>query len=145
MTKICALASRLLPHHWSVPRYDARCETHGLFEVIRPISQASEPFACATPGCGLEATQSFSPEHVHHARIDDMASVGHDRTDPRTRDVNLGLGGTYVTVGQRADGTAIKEYRPTTNAEASSNKRAREIARSQGLTPADNGRYRSTR
>jgi len=104
------------------------------------------PFCCeAEPGCDEPVEQVFSPEHVHHVRVDDMASVGAERTDPRTHRVNLGLGGQFVEVGRRADGSKIMDYRPTTSAEASSNKKAKEIARRQGLSPADSGRYRCTR
>jgi putative FmdB family regulatory protein len=126
-----------------VPLYDVACKECGVREVVRPISQHAQPFAC--PECGGPAEQRFSPAHALHVRIDDMENVGRDRNDPRTRGINLGLPGRFIEVDRRPDGTPIKEYRPTTSAEASSVRKAKEIARRNGLQMADAGRYRSTR
>jgi hypothetical protein len=125
-----------------VAAYDVFCATCGIKETVRPISERG-PFVC--PDCGGPAEQRFSPEHVHHARIDDMENVGAERRDPRTHRVNLGLGGRFVEIGRRQDGSKVMDYRPITSAEASSVRKAKEIAREQNLTPADSGRYRSTR
>lgn len=97
---------------------------------------ATEQGAC--PRCaGSQSAYLFG------IRIDDAENIGADRRDPRTRGVNLGLPGVAETIGHRKDGKPITRYRPIASAELSSNRKLRDYAKAHGLTPADEGRYRS--
>ncbi len=97
-----------------------------MVEVTKPMSAALN-----CPVCDLPAEQRFVS--VQGARIDDMENVGADRRDG-TAGLNLGLPGVTDSSGS---------YRARSGNEVASNRRAREIAKANDLTPLDGGRYRS--
>ena len=103
-----------------MPRYDTACKEHGVLESIRSIHDRS-PFVC--PACGEPAEVVITAAALPAARVDAMSEVRAHDPDPRTRGMNLGLG--------------------VPASEASSNVKAREIAKRYGLTPVDSGSYRS--
>lgn len=130
-----------------MPLYDVRCPDHGITEIQRLISEVrtlgAAAFACGV--CNGPAVQHFGPEHAHHARIDDAENIGMERTDERTHGVNLGLPGRAVSLGKDEQGRERYGYEPIRSSDLSSNAAIRDYAKSQGLTPADGGRYRTTR
>ena len=131
--------------------YEIKCPTHGEMTVQEPIAEVMAalahgwaPFSCAVALCEETCPQVFKPEYVHHARVEDMESIGSERKGI-DRGVNLGLPGKFVEVGKHSNGKPRMAYEPTRSADASSIAKAKEIARRAGLTPADAGRFRSTR
>ena len=131
--------------------YEIKCPTHGEMTVQEPIAKVMAalsngwaPFHCPLEECYQASAQVFKTEHVHHARIEDMESIGRDRRGI-DQGVNLGLPGKFVEIGKHQDGRPRMAYEPTRSADASSIAKAKEIARRAGLTPADTGRFRSTR
>lgn len=91
-----------------------------------PEEPATEAGTC--PRCAKSQV-----EYLFGIRVDDAENIGSERSDPRTRGVNLGLPGRVV------DG----RYQPAMSAEFNSNSKLRDHAKRHGLTPADSGRYRS--
>jgi hypothetical protein len=129
--------------HGTVARYDVNCPLCGIVEVSAPMEFAmAGSLACS---CGAPAPQVFTADHLAGVRID---AGGEDSPHPQRRHdgtagINLGLKGIDTVVGQRADGKPKLDYRPLTNHEVGSNRKAREIAKQQGLIPMGGGRYRS--
>lgn len=87
------------------------------------------------------------PVGVPNVRID---AAGDDSTNAqRVADgsarFNTGLRGIETVVGTRRDGKPAIEYRPISNAEVSSNRNRRELAKRQGLGTYESGVYRGLR
>lgn len=124
-------------------RYDTNCESCGVLETTATVKEAADgALRCAS--CGNFAPQHFGPANIPQMRVE---SAGEDSRDPArvadgTEKFNLGLRGVDTPIGKRPDGRPRLAYRPLTNHEAGSNRKIREIAKRQGLTPAYNGAYR---
>ena len=77
-------------------------------------------------------------ESGHFFRVEDMESIGSDRVGV-AHGVNMGLPGSFYDIGGGRKG-----YRPAyASSDANSVWKAREIAKAHGLTPLDQGRFRS--
>ena len=76
-------------------------------------------------------------------------AAGDDSQDPRrvadgSYRFNVGLPGVETVIGTRPDGKPATSYRPISNNEVGSARKAKEIAKRAGLVPLDaGGRYRS--
>jgi hypothetical protein len=126
-----------------VPSYDVECPAHGVHEVTGRITEVHARGDAAL-ACGeCDGPVRMLVLSVMPSRIDDQENVGDNRTDS-TRGVNLGLPGRDIPLGRDATGKERYGYQPITGNELGSNRRAQEYARSHGLTPLDNGRWRST-
>jgi hypothetical protein len=138
-----------------VPRYDIRCEAHGVHEVFRKFG---EPFACeAAPPvnpyrpakgrqrCFHEVEQIITSAGMPGVRIDCAGenSTSEQRIADGTAQFNMGLRGVDTVVGVRPDGKPKLEYRPLTHHEVGSNANAREIAKRTGLEMQGEGAYRT--
>lgn len=138
-----------------MPRYDCRCQEHGVHEIFRKFGQ---PFSCeAAPPmndlrpergrrrCFAPVEQVITPEGLPHARIecagDDAGAAG--RIADGTAKFNMGLPGVETVVGTREDGKPKLAYRPITHNEVGSNRNAREIAKRNGLEPLGAGAFRA--
>ena len=63
--------------------YEYRCETHGVFDITRPIGTAPASIAC--PQCANEADRVFSSPMVSFAPRELVAALDHaekTKTDP---------------------------------------------------------------
>lgn len=63
--------------------YEYRCETHGAFDITRPIGTAPASIAC--PDCADEAERVFSSPMVSFAPRELVAALDHaekTKTDP---------------------------------------------------------------
>ena len=110
-----------------MPRYDIKCPSHGVVEIVRAMSDNS-PYRCE---CGAEARVVITS--VMPARIDDQVNVGTERREQHG--MNLGLPGVTDSNGR---------YRAISSNEVGSNRNAKELAKRANLSPIEGGRYRST-
>ncbi len=116
------------------------CDGRGVHDGKPWYATAESP---ATPEGRCPHCGGNGPEYLFGIRIDDAENIGRERTDPRTAGVNLGLPGRSVVVGRKADGSAKMGYEPARSAEYNNNRKIRDHALANGLTPIDGGRYRS--
>ena len=123
--------------------YDAVCSTHGEHEVRARISdvfaRGDDALACAT--CGGPVKQII--KSVQRSRIDDSENVGAERSDG-TKGMMLGFPGVETVVGRRENGKDATEYRPVFASEMPTRRSQLEYAKRHGLSPADNGRFRTS-
>lgn len=124
-----------------MPLYDFKCSTDGVFEVRAPISEAPSFAAC--PKCERVFPQYFGPANAASARIDDFENVGSERRDGTSGQL-ITLGEKKISLGTDAQGKEHFRYEPHRAAEVGSRRRFLEIAKTQGLSAGDGGRYRTT-
>lgn len=138
-----------------MPRYDLRCDSHGLHEVFARMGdplecQAAPPVNPYHPEkgrrrCFAPVEQVISPSALPGVRIDCAGDSSRDerRIADGTADFNMGLPGVDTVVGTRPDGKPKLAYRPLTHHEVGSNANAREIAKRKGLEMVGDGAYRT--
>ena len=123
-----------------MPLYEIECPVHGRLDVFARSSELPAVWLCPKDECGAQSKRVF---HAAYASVEAMDEIrSHDR-DPRTRGLNLGLPGTFKSHGKDARGKEHFEYVPRTAAEASSTRKAREIAKQHGLTMIESGPKRA--
>jgi hypothetical protein len=131
-----------------VPRYDCDCSVHGLHETVSvPSIAISGSVPCAH--CGV-AARVVPVININGVRIDCAGDALTARDSPQrvvdgSAAFNMGLAGVTTSLGRDASGKERLAYRAISHREVGSNARARELAKAQGLTPIDGGRYRSLR
>lgn len=140
----------------SMPAYDFECPRHGVFEVVRKISDAHATVLCPhseknpwwaifglpVRECLLPCHQSFEHRNFY-ARVAAQEDAGSERTD-HTRHLNIGLPDKKIELGKDSKtGKMRYGWRPYNREERSTRQKVQDIAKEHGLSLADGGRYRT--